>query len=111
VTFFFTVLLLRLADPIVIGAGLVPYFGIRNAPWRSVASAAAAGAFIGVVYDAGAVFSPIAFASSLLATAVAACLWWSVVHFGQKIAKGRGREKREESRKPRLVHDDDDWRR
>lgn len=110
-TLFLTLFLMRVVDPIVIGAGIVPYFGIRNAPWRSFAGAAAAGAFVGVVYDAGAVFSPIAFASSLLATAAAACLWWAGLHFGQKIAKGRARNKQDGSRKPRLVRDEDDWRR
>jgi hypothetical protein len=111
VTAFLAVFFLRLVDPIVIAAGVVPYFGIRNAPGRSFAGAAAAGAFVGVIYDAGAVFAPIAFVLSLSATAAAACAWWAVVFFGYKIAKARTQEKRDESRRPRLVRDEDDWRR
>jgi dihydroorotate dehydrogenase len=101
----------RLADPIVIAAGIVPYFGIRNAPWRSLAGAAAAGAFMGVVYGAANVDSPIAFASSLVATFAAACVWWAGLHFGYSIAKARARKAREETRRPRLVRDEEDWRR
>jgi len=103
--------LVRLADPVVIAAGLVPFFGIRNAPWRSLAGAAVAGAFMGVVYGSAAVLSLTAFASSVLATTVAACVWWSGLHFGYMIAKARARKERDESRRPRLVRDEDDWRR
>jgi hypothetical protein len=101
----------RLADPLVLAAGIVPYFGIRNAPWRSLAGAAAAGAFMGVVYGTGNVSSPIAFASSVLTTVTAACVWWLGLHIGYMIAKARARKQRDESRRPRLVRDEDDWRR
>jgi hypothetical protein len=101
----------RLADPFVIAAGVVPYFGIRNAPWRSLAGAVAAGAFLGVAYGSATISSPIAFASSVLATTVAACVWWSGLHFGYMIAKARARKERDASRRPRLVRDEDDWRR
>jgi hypothetical protein len=111
VTFLLLLFVTRLFDPLVIAAGIVPYFGIRNAPWRSLAGAAAAGAFMGVVYGTGNVASPIAFVSSVLITAAAACVWWSGLHFGYMIAKGRAPKQRDESRRPRLVRDEDDWRR
>ncbi|MDZ4868196.1 MAG: hypothetical protein SGI91_12825 [Alphaproteobacteria bacterium] len=110
-TFLLMLFVTRLVDPLVIAAGIVPYFGIRNAPWRSLAGAAAAGVFMGVVYDSAAMFTPLAFASSVLATVVAACVWWSGLHFGHMIAKARARKAREDSRRPRLVRDEDDWRR
>jgi len=103
--------LVRFADPLVIAAGLVPFFGIRNAPWRSLAGAAVAGAFLGVAYGSAAIASPITFASHVLATTAAACMWWSGLHFGYMIAKARARKERDESRRPRLVRDEDDWRR
>jgi hypothetical protein len=111
VTFLVALFFVRLVDPFVIAAGIVPYFGIRNAPWRSFAAAAAAGAFLGVAYDAGAVFAPIAFASSSLATAAAAVAWWSVLYVGYRIANARARGTQEKARGPRLVRDEDDWRR
>ncbi len=111
VTFFLMLFASRLVDPFVIAAGIVPYFGIRNAPWRSLAGAATAGAFMGVVYGTSTLFSPVVFASSLLATAAAACVWWAVLHFGRMIAKARAPKAREKSRGPRLVRDEDDWRR
>lgn len=110
-TLLITLFFVRLVDPIVIAAGIVPYFGIRNAPWRSLAGAAAAGAFVGVFYDSGAVFAPVAFASSLVATAAAACVWWTGLHVGYTIAKAREAKKRDDARRPRLVRDEDDWRR
>jgi dihydroorotate dehydrogenase len=111
VTFLLLLFVYRLVDPIVIAAGIVPYFGIRNAPWRSLAGAAVAGAFMGVVYGTATISSPIAFASSVLATTAAACVWWSSLHFGYMIAKGRAQKERDDSRRPRLVRDEDDWRR
>jgi dihydroorotate dehydrogenase len=111
VTFLLALFLSRLVDPFVIAAGIVPYFGIRNAPWRSLAGAAAAGAFMGVIYGFETMSSPVAFASSLLTTAAAAGVWWSGLHLGYMIVKARARKARDESRRPRLVRDEDDWRR
>lgn len=110
-TFLLVLFFTRLADPLIIAAGLVPFFGIRNAPWRSLAGAAAAGAFMGVVYGTENLLSPVTFASSVLATVAAACVWWSGLHFGYAIAKARARKARDDSRRPRLVRDEDDWRR
>lgn len=111
VTFLLMLFLSRLVDPFVIAAGIVPYFGIRNAPWRSLAGAGVAGAFMGVVYGSAGMFSPVAVASSLLVTAAAACVWWSGLHVGYMIAKARTRKANEDARRPRLVRDEDDWRR
>src|SRR5512134_3165542 len=98
----------RLVDPLVILAGVVPYFGIRNAPVRSFAGAAGAGAFVGIIYDARTIFEPTSFALSLLATVAAACAWWSILHWGRKFigAKARDSKAADRSRGPRLVRDE-----
>jgi hypothetical protein len=110
VDLFVMLIVSRLVDPFTILAGVVPYFGIRNAPWRSLAGAAAAGAFVGIVRGTTSDLSLSLFGLGLASSIAAACGWWAILHFGRRFVRAKEHDQKARSPRPRLVRDEDDWR-